>query len=388
MVNSFRRKLLSFTKLEYNLRFDHLQECLCTSPPPCPCRFDCSISVLSYHPILWHSCFKQAPKGLEMALHGPLSAASEALVLLTDLVEPAAVAAARQGLQAFGSALCLQAAGTATPTGLGSAPVAALPRLVLGLCCLTCPAGAPKPVLQVRQRPAPFVLRDFCAAVGRLAASGEPGSNRRSGCGTTVAAALHQLVGVMAQDAACAAAGPRKTVLLLTDRTSYEPSDLFASFEVGSFCGCFATVSHVYFVGDYSITAGAAWRVHARRSWTVMLLACNLSYLEQAVAVLLSACCLACRLPHLAVLPQQGCAPGAGAAGNGGRAWQCSYGCVGGCMGSGRGGLPASVCDGGAGRWPAHLLGAGKHPASALRAPAGPCGQSAGALPRLLILGA
>ncbi|KAL4442076.1 hypothetical protein ABPG77_011337 [Micractinium sp. CCAP 211/92] len=166
-----------------------------------------------------------------MSLNGsPVPA--KALVLLTDLVDPAVLAVAKQGLQAFGCALCLQADGAAAAAGLSGAPTAvpSLP-LVLGLCCLTRPAGAPKPVLQVRCRPASFVLRDFCVAVGRLATGGEHGSGSGGDDGATVAAALHQLVGVMAQDAACAAAGPHKTVLLLTDRTAYEPSELYASFE-------------------------------------------------------------------------------------------------------------------------------------------------------------
>lgn len=162
---------------------------------------------------------------------------AKALVLLTDLVDPAVLAVAKQGLQAFGCALCLQSDGAAAAAGLSGAPTAVPPLpLVLGLCCLTRPAGAPKPVLQVRCRPASFVLRDFCVAVGRLATGGEHGSGSGGDDGATVAAALHQLVGVMAQDAACAAAGPHKTVLLLTDRTTYEPSELYASFEVRSLC--------------------------------------------------------------------------------------------------------------------------------------------------------
>ncbi|KAL4427862.1 hypothetical protein ABPG75_001951 [Micractinium tetrahymenae] len=166
-----------------------------------------------------------------MASPSPPAAAAAALVVLTDIIDPAALAAAKQGLQAFGSALCLQAGGVAAAADPGRVAAAARPpRLVLGLCCLTHPAGAPKPVLQVRCRPGPFVLRDFCSAVGRLATSGE-GSGIGGSSSAPVAAALQQLAGVMAQDAACAAAGPRKTVLLLTDRTSYEPSDLYASFE-------------------------------------------------------------------------------------------------------------------------------------------------------------
>ena len=179
-----------------------------------------------------------------MASHGPLPPETSALVLLTDLADPAALAAARQGLQAFGCALSLQTGGAATAPGCGSAAAAVspLPRLVLGLCCLTRPAGAPKPVLQVRCRPGPFMLREYCAAVSRLATGGEDGT---SSGGAAVAAALHQIVGLVAQDAACAAAGPRKTVLLLTDRTGYDPSDLYASFEVGQDCGSGAGVWHL-----------------------------------------------------------------------------------------------------------------------------------------------
>lgn len=151
-------------------------------------------------------------------------AASGALVLMVDVGDAAILGAAQQGLRRFGNELCLQpAAGAAGTAGVPAQ------RAVLGLCNLAQPPQATKPVLQVRCRPGPYQLRDFHAAVGRLQAS-----DRSSVSSATAAAALQQLVGVVAQDAACMAAGPRRAVLYLTDRTDYEPDDFRPMLEVGT----------------------------------------------------------------------------------------------------------------------------------------------------------
>jgi hypothetical protein len=145
-----------------------------------------------------------------------------ATVILIDLAEPVVLAAAKQGLLQFATSLCLH-----QPQVLGGPGS----RPTLGLCNLSKPAHSPKPVLQVRYRPGPFVLRDFLAAVGRLAhtAAADGGG---SVSGATAAAALQQLVSVVAQDAACAAAGGRKSVLYLTDAMRYEPEDFGGCLEV------------------------------------------------------------------------------------------------------------------------------------------------------------
>lgn len=145
---------------------------------------------------------------------------AKALVVLADISDPAVLGAARQALQQLATALSLSAAPPAS-----AAPGPAPPRPILGLTNLAAGA-AQKPVLQVRCRPGPFVLRDFHAAVARLTTSGGAVSS------ATAAAALQQLVGVVAQDPACAAAGPSKAVLVLTDRVDFSPDDYGACLEV------------------------------------------------------------------------------------------------------------------------------------------------------------
>ena len=151
------------------------------------------------------------------------------LVLLVDIADAAVLGAAQAGLRRFGTALCLQPCSAAASAP--AAPPPAAPRPVLGMCNLVRPAGAPKPVVQVRCRPGPFALRDFHAAVGRLLPADRGGISAGE-----AATALQQVVGVVAQDAACAAAGPRRALLYLTDRTDYEPADFSPTLEVGAGC--------------------------------------------------------------------------------------------------------------------------------------------------------
>lgn len=153
-------------------------------------------------------------------------AAAPSLVLLVDIGDPAVLQAARRGLQEFGAALCLHPAAARAAAG-----AAAPPRrpAIVGLTNLATPPGAARPVLQVRYRPGPFVLRDFHAAAGRLAASDAAGA----GSGATAAAALQQLVGLVAQDAACAAAGGQRAVTYLTDHAGLDPDDFRPCLEVG-----------------------------------------------------------------------------------------------------------------------------------------------------------
>ena len=160
-----------------------------------------------------------------MAAGAGAAAGPPLLMLLTDLTEPAVAAATRDGLLLFGATLCLSAGGGGSGAGNAAAPP---PRPLLGLCCLLRPPGAAKPVLSVRCRPGPFSLREFAAGVGRLAAA-ERGVDGKDAA--VAAAALQQLVGVVAGDPACAAAAT-KTVLLLTDRTASEPSEWFPCLEV------------------------------------------------------------------------------------------------------------------------------------------------------------
>lgn len=156
--------------------------------------------------------------------------ATGSLVILVDVAEQAVLAATKHAVNKFGTSLCLQQQRQhLTVDACGPAALSAAP--VLGLCNLAMPAHSAKPVLQVRLRPGPFVLRDFHAAVGRLvhaAADDKCGSLS----GATAAAALLQLVGVVAQDAACAASGGRKSVLYLTDRIEYDPEDFAGCLEV------------------------------------------------------------------------------------------------------------------------------------------------------------
>ncbi|PSC68125.1 hypothetical protein C2E20_8288 [Micractinium conductrix] len=159
-----------------------------------------------------------------MAAGAGAAAGPPLLMLLTDLTEPAVAAATRDGLLLFGATLCLSAGGGGSGAGNAAAPP---PRPLLGLCCLLRPPGAAKPVLSVRCRPGPFSLREFAAGVGRLAAA-ERGVDGKDAA--VAAAALQQLVGVVAGDPACAAAAT-KTVLLLTDRTASEPSEWFPCLE-------------------------------------------------------------------------------------------------------------------------------------------------------------
>lgn len=156
-------------------------------------------------------------------------AAQPSLVLLLDIAEPAVLAAAKAGLAHFATSLCLQRqqASAVTTSAANAAP--APPLAVLGLCNLAKPPQSLKPVLQVRYRPGPFVLRDFHAAVGRLAHSAAA-DGAMTGAG--VAAALQQLVSMVAQDAACAGAGGRKTVMYLSDHLSYDPEDFAGCLEV------------------------------------------------------------------------------------------------------------------------------------------------------------
>ncbi len=110
--------------------------------------------------------------------------------------------------------------------------------MALGLCNLGKNPQSLKPVLQVRQRPGSFSLRDFHNAVARLALSAGSSADRVDGA--SAASALQQLVCVVAQDAACAAAataaGPEggKSVLYLTDREDCGlPDDFRPCLEVG-----------------------------------------------------------------------------------------------------------------------------------------------------------
>lgn len=151
------------------------------------------------------------------------------LVFLVDVAEQAMLAATKLAMHKFGTSLCLQQQREHQDA---SGPVALPTTPVLGLCNLAKPAQAAKPVLQVRLRPGPFVLRDFHAAVGRLVHAAPDGSCGAFS-GATAAAALQQLVGVMAQDAACAAAGGRRSVLYLTDRVEYDAEDFAGCLEVG-----------------------------------------------------------------------------------------------------------------------------------------------------------
>lgn len=140
-------------------------------------------------------------------------------VLLVDIADAAVLGAARQALQQLGTSLCL-----AAPAAAGAAAPHRAP--VLGLCNLAQPPQAAKPVLQVRCRPGPLVLRDFHGAAARLAASGGGVS------GAVAAAALQQLVDLVARDPACAAAGSERAVLYVTDRADYEPADFRTCLEV------------------------------------------------------------------------------------------------------------------------------------------------------------
>lgn len=148
------------------------------------------------------------------------------LVLLVDVADAAVLGAAQAGLRRFGAALCLQP-GDGAAAGALAAPPPAAPRPVLGLANLARPPGAPKPVVQVRCRPSPYQLREFHSAVGRL----QPAAGITA---SEAAKALLQVVGVVSQDAACAAAGPRRALLYLTDRTDYEPADFSPTLEVGA----------------------------------------------------------------------------------------------------------------------------------------------------------
>lgn len=152
-----------------------------------------------------------------------------ALVCLVDIGDPAVLGAAQAGLQRFGASLCLQAP---PPPAAGAGEPALGARHgqpIVGLTNLAKPPQAAKPVLQVRCRPGPFVLRDFHAAVSRLQASGGATGGVT---GAIAAAVLQQLVGLVAADAACAAAGGQPTVLHLTDRTDYDPDDFRTCLEV------------------------------------------------------------------------------------------------------------------------------------------------------------
>ncbi len=152
-------------------------------------------------------------------------------VLLVDIADSAVLGAARQALQHLGAALCLRSAPAA-----GAAAGAA----VLGLCNLA-RSQAGKPVLQVRCRPGPFVLRDFHGATARLATSGTGVS------GAVAAAALQQLVDLVARDPGCGAAGSERAVLYVTDKAGYEPDEFRTCLEVSragqgahAACGCWA----------------------------------------------------------------------------------------------------------------------------------------------------
>lgn len=162
---------------------------------------------------------------------------------MVDVADEAVLAAGRAGLQQFGNGLCLQPQQAPAAGGAGAALPAAAPhaRPVVGLCSLSKPQQSRKPVLQVRIRPGPLVLRDFHAAVGRLqppAAEGGGGALDSSIAAATAAAALQQLVGLVAQDAACAAATKGSThkpvVLYLTDRADFEPDEFRPCLEVGA----------------------------------------------------------------------------------------------------------------------------------------------------------
>ena len=157
-----------------------------------------------------------------------------ALVLLVDVGDGAVLSAAKQGLLQFATALCLhQPPHQLQPAASGAAAPPPPPRAVLGLCNLCKPPNSLKHVLQVRYRPGPFVLRDFHAAVGRLAHPVADGGSGDGATGATAAAALQQVVSMVAQDAACAAGGGRRSVLYLTDALSYEPEDFGSCLEVG-----------------------------------------------------------------------------------------------------------------------------------------------------------
>lgn len=163
-------------------------------------------------------------------------------VLLVDIADAAVLGAARQALQHLGAALCLRAG---APAAAGAAPNPP----VLGLCNLAQPPQAAKPVLQVRCRPGPFVLRDFHAATARLATSGAGVS------GALAAAAMQQLVDLVARDPACGAAGGERAVMYVTDKVGYEPDEFRTCLEVGllmkgwggwdgrAACGCWACVA-------------------------------------------------------------------------------------------------------------------------------------------------